>query len=71
MNRKTAPKLLYLVAEDWAFVSHRLGLALAAMEAGYDVVVATAHWQGGPNDTRGGASGDLDPDFEVGPQSLF
>jgi glycosyltransferase involved in cell wall biosynthesis len=35
------PKLLYLVSEDWYFVSHRLPLARAAKEAGYDVVVAT------------------------------
>jgi len=35
------PKLLYLVSEDWYFVSHRLPLAVAARAAGYDVVVAT------------------------------
>lgn len=35
------PKLIYLVSEDWYFVSHRLPLAIAAKEAGYDVVVAT------------------------------
>lgn len=35
------PKLLYLVTEDWYFVSHRLGLAVAAKAAGYDVSVAT------------------------------
>lgn len=34
-------KLLFLVTEDWYFVSHRLGLAIAAREAGFDVVVAT------------------------------
>lgn len=34
-------KLLFLVTEDWYFVSHRLELAVAAREAGYDVVVAT------------------------------
>lgn len=34
-------KLLYLVSEDWYFVSHRLPLAVAAKEAGYDVAVAT------------------------------
>ncbi|MHB8981065.1 glycosyltransferase family 4 protein [Thiobacillus sp.] len=39
LNRKI--KLLYLVTEDWYFVSHRLPLALAAQAAGYDVVVAT------------------------------
>ena len=36
-----APKLLFLVTEDWYFVSHRLPLAIAAQAAGYEVVVAT------------------------------
>ena len=35
------PKLLYLVSEDWYFVSHRLALAFTAKEAGFDVSVAT------------------------------
>ncbi len=35
------PKLIYLVSEDWYFVSHRLALALAAKKAGFDVAVAT------------------------------
>jgi len=34
-------RLLFLVTEDWYFVSHRLPLALAAKEAGYEVAVAT------------------------------
>lgn len=34
-------KLLFLVSEDWYFMSHRLPLALAARDAGYEVVVAT------------------------------
>jgi glycosyltransferase involved in cell wall biosynthesis len=34
-------KLLFVVTEDWYFVSHRLSLAVAACEAGYDVAVAT------------------------------
>jgi glycosyltransferase involved in cell wall biosynthesis len=34
-------KLLFLVTEDWYFVSHRLELAKVAREAGFDVVVAT------------------------------
>jgi glycosyltransferase involved in cell wall biosynthesis len=37
----TRPKLLFLLTEDWYFVSHRLPLAVAAREAGFDVVVAT------------------------------
>ena len=35
------PKLLFLVTEDWYFVSHRLSLACAAKTAGYDVVIVT------------------------------
>jgi len=38
---RRAPKLLYLVTEDWYFVSHRLALARAAKEAGFAVSVAT------------------------------
>jgi glycosyltransferase involved in cell wall biosynthesis len=34
-------KLLFFVTEDWYFVSHRLPLAVAAQEAGYDVSVVT------------------------------
>lgn len=32
--------LLFVVTEDWYFLSHRLGLARAARDAGYDVAVA-------------------------------
>jgi len=35
------PKLIYLVTEDWYFLSHRLPMARAARAAGFDVVVAT------------------------------
>jgi glycosyltransferase involved in cell wall biosynthesis len=35
-----APKLLFVVTEDWYFISHRLPLAIAAKAAGFDVVVA-------------------------------
>jgi len=34
------PKLLFVVTEDWYFISHRLPLAVAAKAAGFDVVVA-------------------------------
>lgn len=34
-------KLLFFVTEDWYFCSHRLPLALAAKQAGYDVSVVT------------------------------
>jgi glycosyltransferase involved in cell wall biosynthesis len=33
--------ILYVVAEDWAFLSHRLPMARAAREAGFEVHVAT------------------------------
>ncbi len=36
-----APKLLYLVTEDWYFLSHRLPMARAAQAAGFEVHVAT------------------------------
>ena len=35
------PKLLFLVTEDWYFVSHRLPLAIAALREGFDVTVVT------------------------------
>ncbi len=34
-------KLLFVVTEDWYFVSHRLPLAVSAQAAGFDVAVAT------------------------------
>jgi glycosyltransferase involved in cell wall biosynthesis len=37
----TKPVLIYLVTEDWYFLSHRLPMAIAAQRAGYDVHVAT------------------------------
>ena len=42
-------KLLFVVTEDWYFVSHRLPLAVAAQAAGFDVAVAT----------RGGQQADV------------
>lgn len=35
------PVVLYLASEDWAFVSHRLPMARAARDSGFDVHVAT------------------------------
>ena len=35
------PVLLYVVTEDWYFCSHRLPVARAARDAGWDVIVAT------------------------------
>ena len=40
-SEKSKPLLLYLVSEDWYFRSHRLPMAQAAQQAGYDVHVAT------------------------------
>jgi glycosyltransferase involved in cell wall biosynthesis len=41
-----AARLLYVVTEDWYFLSHRLPMARAALEAGYEVHVATRLDQG-------------------------
>ena len=38
---RARPKILYLVTEDWYFWSHRVPIARAARDAGYEVVVAT------------------------------
>lgn len=35
------PKLIYVVTEDWYFCSHRLALAVAAKDSGFDVAVVT------------------------------
>lgn len=40
-GRAGSRKLLFLVTEDWYFCSHRLPIARAARDAGYDVAVAT------------------------------
>ena len=39
MNR--SKKIIYFITEDWVFCTHRLPLAVAAKEAGYDVAVVT------------------------------
>lgn len=39
--RRVSRHLLFVVTEDWYFVSHRLSLARAALSAGYRVSVAT------------------------------
>lgn len=41
MIHQSRGKLLFVVTEDWYFVSHRLPLAVAAKREGFDVVVAT------------------------------
>src|SRR5262245_32852133 len=47
-------KILYLVSEDWYFVSHRLPMARAAKRAGYEVHVATRVDECGDEIARGG-----------------
>ncbi len=37
----SAPRLLYVTAEDWAFLSHRLPMARAARDAGFEIHIAT------------------------------
>ncbi|HEV7276283.1 MAG TPA: glycosyltransferase family 4 protein [Devosiaceae bacterium] len=39
--RGRRPRIIYLVTEDWYFWSHRLPVARAARDAGFDVAVAT------------------------------
>src|SRR5690349_21404674 len=41
LARAESMKLLFVVTEDWYFVSHRLALAVAAQAAGFEVAVAT------------------------------
>lgn len=38
---RSRPRLLYVVTEDWYFLSHRLAMARAARAAGFEVHVAT------------------------------
>lgn len=40
-QRGAAPRVIYLVTEDWYFISHRLPMARAARNAGFEVHVAT------------------------------
>lgn len=40
---KSKPRILFLVTEDWYFLSHRLPLARAARDAGAEVLVATRY----------------------------
>src|SRR5213595_1471325 len=40
-TRTAARRLVYVVTEDWYFLSHRLPMARAARQAGFEVHVAT------------------------------
>jgi hypothetical protein len=44
----STPRLLYVVTEDWYFLSHRLPMARAAKAAGLEVHIATNVVDGGP-----------------------
>ena len=35
------PKIIYFITEDWYFWSHRLPIARAARDAGFEVLIAT------------------------------
>jgi glycosyltransferase involved in cell wall biosynthesis len=39
--RRDKPKIMFFVTEDWYFLSHRLALARACRDLGWDVAVAT------------------------------
>ena len=38
---KKAKKIIFVVTEDWFFCSHRLSIAIAALNAGYEVATIT------------------------------
>ena len=38
---KPGPKLIFIVTEDWYFCSHRLPIARAARDAGFEIIVVT------------------------------
>ncbi|MFZ5571248.1 MAG: glycosyltransferase [Thermodesulfobacteriota bacterium] len=40
-SKRSVPKILFLITEDWYFWSHRLPIARLAKKAGFDVLVAT------------------------------
>jgi len=61
MNNR--PRLLFLITEDWYFWSHRLDLARAAAQAGFDVSIATRVTNHGERVQREG--------FRLFPISLF
>jgi glycosyltransferase involved in cell wall biosynthesis len=48
LPRRARPRLLYVVSEDWYFLSHRLPMARAARQAGFEVHVATRVTNGRP-----------------------
>ena len=54
LTRDLTPRLLYVVSEDWYFLSHRLPMARAAKTAGFEVHVATNVVDGGPAIAREG-----------------
>jgi glycosyltransferase involved in cell wall biosynthesis len=58
---RSKPLIVYLVTEDWYFLSHRLPMARAARDAGYEVHVAThLNGEGGKIVTEGFRLHELD-----------
>jgi len=53
-SQRPAPRLLYVVTEDWYFLSHRLPMARAARAAGFEVHVATNEGKDADNIRREG-----------------
>jgi glycosyltransferase involved in cell wall biosynthesis len=53
-ERRSGPRVLYVVSEDWYFLSHRLPMARAAKAAGFEVHVATRVIDGGKDIEREG-----------------
>jgi len=47
-SRSRQPKLLFFITEDYYFLSHRLPLAIAARDRGYDVVIVSRENRHGP-----------------------
>jgi len=49
ISKPEKPKIVFLITEDWYFWSHRLPLARAARDAGFEVMIATRVQHHGEN----------------------
>ena len=54
MQRRATPKILFLVTEDWYFRLHWIGLAQAARDAGFEVLLAMRVQEHGQEISRQG-----------------
>lgn len=43
VSSRNGKRILFVVNSDWFFISHRMRLAMAAKQKGYDVVIATGN----------------------------